>query len=263
MAEMFIRPAEGAIEYGCYSERGLMSYLMFVCLPKSRRLSDFLKLLKFPGNVPEQFSAVAANPEQVTLFSELNFGNEGFGCPDGAIYIHDPQPTMLFIETKLNESYVESCNITDEKKYNSTIQGQLELRWRLTHLYFNEPIQDNYVMETESLKKFYYKRDTFYHADSRQDPNKNGSWRRLEITEGVEYFLDKLKNCKNRIYFCAITNKDTSNPFDKGEGLQNKNEEVLLPKCYNMNWEDSKFQFCWMSADELIKFTELEISPNA
>ena len=42
MATMYIKPSEDKPQFGCYSERGLMSYFMFVELPK--RMGDFLIL---------------------------------------------------------------------------------------------------------------------------------------------------------------------------------------------------------------------------
>ncbi len=46
MAEMFFRDAQGNCRYGCYSERGLMSYYTFLILPT--QLATFLSELRFP-----------------------------------------------------------------------------------------------------------------------------------------------------------------------------------------------------------------------
>ena len=82
MATMYIKPSEDKPQFGCYSERGLMSYFMFVELPK--RMGDFLKALEFPKNVLNPFKDIV--PTNAIIFSELDFGKQGFGCPDGAIY---------------------------------------------------------------------------------------------------------------------------------------------------------------------------------
>ena len=132
MAELLLKPATSTTKFGCYSERGLMSYFMFVVLPT--QLGDFLADLQFPEGVTNPFASTKGTHPQAIIFSELDFGKEGFGCPDGAIFIEYPKPMMVFIECKANESYTKSCGGT-KRKYNSKIQGQLELRWPMTHLH--------------------------------------------------------------------------------------------------------------------------------
>src|SRR4051812_41008826 len=104
MAELILRPATATTRFGCYSERGLMSYFMFVVLPT--QVGDFLADLTFPQGVTSPFAGCRGAHPQSTIFSELNFGSEGFGCPDGAVFVEAPEPAMVFLETKLNESYV-------------------------------------------------------------------------------------------------------------------------------------------------------------
>ncbi len=259
MAEMFFRSAGKSSKYGCYSERGLMSYLMFVCLPQPEKLRHFLKQLEFPDNVLNPFRKKRKLPAKITIFSELDLGSVGFGCPDGAIYFHYPQPTMLFIETKFNETYRQSCQ---KRRYNSTIQGQLELRWRLTHLHFTKSHKiynkQNYLVETHAFKNAYRKKDVFYAHPTRKDESRRGSWRRLKIEKGVKEFLDKLGLCEGRVYFCAITH-DEKNPF-------NTVGKKLVPRCGDLKWDDAKHKFCWLSKKEMVKLTEelqTEDSPNA
>ncbi|MDB5350153.1 MAG: hypothetical protein JWN86_1400 [Planctomycetota bacterium] len=247
MAELILKPATPTTRFGCYSERGLMSYFMFVALPT--HVGDFLADLRFPEGVANPFEHERATHPQSTIFSELNFGSEGFGCPDGAVFVEGPDPSMVFLETKLNESYEASCRKSD---YNSTIQGQLELRWRLTELHRSRRHRvhggTTYIQETADFRAVYEEGDAaFYRHESRQDEAWRGSWRRLRILDGVKAFLDLLALCEQRVYFCAIT-KDERNPFDVISSS-------LRPRCGNGDWEDSRRQFCWLPVGRILGAT--------
>ena len=251
MAELILKPANTTTQFGCYSERGLMSYFMFVVLPT--QVGDFLADLHFPSGVISPFADRRGTHPTTIIFSELNFGNEGFGCPDGAIFVDAPHAAMLFVETKLNETYVTSCC---GDSYNSTIQGQLELRWRMTQLHRTNCHQvyksTTYIQETPEFKAIYKARDTaFYGHDNRQDEAWPGSWRRLRIAEGVKEFLDLLAKCEDRVYFCAIT-KDEQNPFDSVEAK-------LLPRCGNADWSASKRHFCWLPVNGIMNATPSKV----
>lgn len=100
MAKLIIRENPGNnYNFGCYSERGIISYLIFRYLTSNDRLLNFLQELSFPGE--EQNPFLNINIKAATLFSELNFGK--FGSPDGAIFItsskhveNDPINSMIF-----------------------------------------------------------------------------------------------------------------------------------------------------------------------
>lgn len=245
MAELFFRRANDTCNFGCYSERGIMSYFMFVRLPN--RVGDFLSSLQFAHGCPNPFSEYQGKSPKSTIFSELDFGNEGFGKPDGAIYVECPKPMMLLIEVKLNETYAQSCKITTKKDYNSTIKGQLELRWRFSHLHAtaerHEEDGNVYVRETSELKDIYSGRDAFYAAPKRQDETSLGAMRRLKIANGVKSFIDLMDKCEGRVFFCAITKEDR-NPFSNSD-------DTNMPVCGSMPWADAKKQFCWLPASTL------------
>lgn len=247
MAEMRFIPIDEKHQFGCYSERGLMSYFMFVQLPNN--LKEFLKSLQFPKDVPHPFAIMNEPITKSIIFSELSFGNEGFGSPDGAIYVEWPTPTMIFIEIKANETYEQSFK---NESYNSTLKGQLELKWRLVSSYFSdrEFILDRsvYLHEDKELKEFYTlddaRCDEFYRSDIRKDEKLVSSWRRLQKTEGVKEFLDTLGRTRERVFYLSITT-DQTNPFD--------GKDTKMPRCYGKNWSEAKQQFCWLSIKELMK----------
>jgi hypothetical protein len=221
-----------------------MSYFMFVVLPT--QIGNFLADLKFPEGVTHPFNCGRGTYTETTIFSELNFGSEGFGCPDGAVFVKGPEPAMLFLETKLNESYTASCQ---KPSYNSSIRGQLELRWRMTELHRSKCHQvygnTRYIQETADFKKVYMEADSaFYGHEDRQDESWPGSWRRLRIADGVGMFLDLLDQSGSRVYFCAIT-KDERNPFDVID-------PSLLPRCGNGDWKNTRRQFCWLPVSRIL-----------
>jgi len=278
-AKMYMKPSKTDLQFGCYSERGLMSYFMFIDLPKN--LPEFLQALKFP-NCDENLFGKIKN-EDITnaiIFSELDLGKkEGFGCPDGAIYFeYNGKKTMILIEVKANEIYEKSYNPKKEYKkgYNSTIKGQLELRWRMKELLLNEcfcndnPNEYNdrkktYLREIERMRDFYVKdksqpHDRFYTKNKMDDENSLASWRRLIINEtgeendesGVKKFIDELQKCKNEEVYFLVISKDTENPFDKVSDLQCprcstiKKESHEKYLCEELPWKNAKKQFCWL-----------------
>lgn len=293
-AKMYMKPSKTNIQFGCYSERGLMSYFMFIELPEL--MPKFLQALSFPEGVESPFNEITIT--KAIIFSELDLGKTvGFGCPDGAIYFEykkddETISTMILIEVKANETYEDSCKLKETKKkkddpneeensqeyedgYNSTIKGQLELRWRMKELLLNKCFCDNkltpysegkkYLREIERMRNFYSSKnsqphDEFY-TDEKNSKNTLASWRRLIINEtgkdndksGVKKFIDELQKCKNdEVYFLVIS-KGKSNPFDIGSNLPrcstiekksgNKLDEY---SCEELPWKNAKKQFCWL-----------------
>ena len=262
-AKMYMKPSKTDIQFGCYSERGLMSYFMFIVLPEL--MPKFLKALRFPNCDENLFEKI--KNEDITnaiIFSELDLGKTvGFGCPDGAIYFeYNGKKTMILIEVKANEIYEKSYNPKKEYKkgYNSTIKGQLELRWRMKELLLNEcfcndnPNEYNdkkktYLREIGSVRDFYLKdedakvkpqpHDRFYTKNKMDDENSLASWRRLIINEtgkdkdesGVKKFIDELQKCKNEDVYFLVISMDEKNPFFCDDQNKPRNSKVVFPQC--------------------------------
>jgi len=277
---MYMKPGIKNPQFGCYSERGLMSYFMFVDLPKL--MLEFLQALEFSSNKENPFKEITiTNP---IIYSELDLGKTvGFGCPDGAIYFeykkdNKPFSTMILIEVKANETYEKSCNKGNKGGYNSTIKGQLELRWRMKELLLNdcfcnenaehyENEKKKYLREIKQLSELYNKPpcDEFYTKEKKDAEKPKARWRRLIINEGgVKEFIDKLKECKNEVYFLVIS-KGT-NPF---------NNESHHPRCYTIEtnselnldakkvikldcWDTAKEKFCWLPVTKIEDSSKLK-----
>jgi hypothetical protein len=244
MANLY-RKTIGNTTLRCYSERGLMSYFMFHVLPD--RMQDFLRNIEFSRNSPNRLHGIPKF-EELTLFSELGFGNEGFGNPDGAIWFrHEGRPVLIMIEVKLNQTWQQSCRAT--ASYNSTIRGQLELKWRLMTLYksgrFTDILGVRYIVENDGLIEGFREYDSKY--ANVNDMLKLGfeGRRRLRLVQGVGEFFKEYVAPTNfeDIYYLALTN-ERKNPLDHLPDLR--------PRCIGENGQevaDGLNQFCWASKD--------------
>jgi hypothetical protein len=247
MPEMRYNKANDTCEFGCYGERGLVSYFMFVVLPT--QIGDFLAELRFPAGVANPFIDLRGTNPKATIFSELDLGKKhGFGCPDGAIYLECPEPTMIFIEVKMSKSYAESNRIKPQLNrndgYNSTLKGQFELKWRLTELNRRRSHVDSSteteLRETDSMYHQYKDSDWFYKR--RAASGITSHRRHLNIDSGVKKFLDRLRDTGDRVYFLAITSEQgqnsNSSPFTS--------DARGMPRTCDTEWDVAKAQFCWL-----------------
>lgn len=248
MAEMLFKKINDNCELGCYSERGLMAYFMFVQLPT--QLPEFLKSLRFVEGVPNPFANQSESISKSIIFSELDLGKRhGFGCPDGAIYLELPWPVMIFVEVKINKSYANSnLFVRHEGRndgYNSTLKGQLELKWRLTELNRSrttEKISINVELrETDDMFRQYKEDDWFYR---RRANNGNLTDRRhLRIDNGVRTFLDLLRDCGDQVYFLAVTKEDAD---QDGSNTPFTSDSGGMPRTLGTSWNVVKAKFCWL-----------------
>lgn len=254
MAELWI-PQENAIKYGCYSERGIMSYFVFRQLPTL--LSQFLSHLTSLTGKALPFNEVSLNDQlsNVTLFGELEFGNRGFGSPDGAVYFElDQQAILMFIEVKFNETYQRSNNKPIDK-YNSTLKGQLELKWRMMSSYFLGLIHEencDYIVESDAQIASYGASDTKYKFQSEAPPGRKAR-RCLAMREGVGEFFARFVKSKitiNDVYFVGIT-QDTENPFAENENL---------PQFIQQDGASDKSAYdrlCWVSSNNILSLCDI------
>ncbi len=235
------RKIVGGTTFACYSERGIVAYFMLRVLPHDPL--GFLRQIE-NGAGDKPFASLQPGAiGNLTIFSELVFGSKhGFGNPDGALYFTvDGQPRLVFYEAKLNEKYLKSC---EGKAYNSTIQGQLELKWRLLALVQQGAFQTiknkKYVVESQAFASEYPK-DKFY-SPSAKKKSGYAAFRHLRFHGGVETILTNyIPATAEQVYFLTSTNDDT-NPFVGTSIPADKR-----PHCVGKTWDQVKGQFCWIS----------------
>jgi hypothetical protein len=242
MARLFNKKV-GEITFACYSERGIVAYFMLRVLPTDP--TGFLRQIQNGASDFPFASVDSASISGLTIFSELGFGSVGFGNPDGAVYFEvNKQPFMVFYEAKLNETYLQSCS---GQSYNSTIQGQLELKWRLLNLYKSGEIKTDgdhrCIVESAEYASHYAEFDKFYTPSAEEEDPSLVRQRRLLLKGGVEeVFTTYISKCHlDQVFFLASTN-DTSNPLINPATPPHK-----LPRCFGKSWEAAQRQFCWIS----------------
>jgi hypothetical protein len=287
MAKLILK-THGDVTFACYSERGIIAHLMYRVIPV--RLDDVLNTMKFPRGAARPFNEVKPGElREITIFSELDFGTEGFGKPDGAVaFTLNDRRYMIFLEGKANEKYADSCKekqpqerkekltlleelaqalegaraeepsapegATSTEGYNSTLRGQLELRYRAIRLfkqYRDESVERrehkremrDCLRETKRVKEFYRDKDGFYAHPTRTDEKNPGSWRRLWLKDGVKQVFEIIERTPDEnILFLSFTT-DPDNPLDVIETNPN------APRLFDdPNWRDAKHRFPWISS---------------
>ncbi|MCX8016242.1 MAG: hypothetical protein N2692_03040 [Patescibacteria group bacterium] len=228
MADLYFKKYPDNITFECYSERGVISFLMLKWLTEDKdNINKFIGLIedKNKNNPLKNFK-----PSQISIFTELVLGFRGFGCPDGLLYLkNEIEEKLIFIEAKTNENAEESCNL----KKSSSLNNQIELKMRMLHHYFKDP------------------QKTIIRAIN---PNNKKENRTLELKDGVKVvfeYIKKFEQKTNDVYFLIIT-KDSKNPILEFEKKLNK---VSLKKDVYPKY---KKQICWINFETLINLTGLK-----
>jgi hypothetical protein len=240
MAKLYKKTGRG-VTFACYSERGIVAYFMLRVLPADS--AGFLRQIVDGAGAAPFATVLAGQIANLSVFSELAFGSKyGFGNPDGALYFEiGGTAYMIFYEAKINETYQQSCKGVS---YNSTIQGQLELKWRVVTLYHQGSVQTykgtKYIEETDEFRAFYSDKDKFYDPSAEEEDPSLASHRHLALKEGVKKVFDEyVSKCgPERVYFLASTN-DPHNPFTDAA--------TPLPRCHGKTWEEVRHRFCWIN----------------
>ena len=136
--------------------------------------------------------------------TEYELGPQGFGTPDGSVHITTPdRHFFVFVEAKC-DSFAMSCRqpplktvddlsapdldidrLCRENTFNSSLNGQLELRWRFVNA-FRMAYQGNHALVTEqrvSLNQELLAADRFYwRLLLAPNPAITGHWRRVDMS---------------------------------------------------------------------------------
>jgi len=201
----------------CYSERGILSWFFFRHLVK---LENFQALLE--KVFPEEKLEVIKDIREYAVFSEFVLGSVGFGNPDGALYFDTGEKDnkgkyFIFFEGKLNESYSDSCTNKPDK-YNSSIKGQIELKWRFIEALSEVNYGVDRIQETKNTKEAYGVGgenpvvDIFY--EKRQGKDYEYIFRHVLLKDGVKKLYESyLKYVHSDNFYVLISTKENTNPF--------------------------------------------------
>jgi len=285
---------------GFYGERGLMTWLFNYAIPQRPWwFADKVEMAN--GESLAHILNVHSEADicRVTSLNEFDLGKSGFGCPDGAVIVENRSgmKSWVFVEAK-NESYEKSSmdwkvaesrrSAYDRKKeaadgdltgrieknygYNSSINGQLELKWRFVKaLHATEwlnrgEIGNNLlIIEGQTLATEYSPVDAFYwDKPSVPAASRVSCYRRLRVSGGIKDICKAhWRNIsEENFYFIAITLESKSSPTSAGEKLNPFRRDMSKPNLHmpkmlaRDSGENERKRFGWLNM-EVVK-TEME-----
>jgi len=233
--------------YLAWGERGLVgTFLLDLCQLPLSIVTEFLRSTEFPG-------APVFASQYLTSFKSIlepDFSNTGFGHPDAILIgTFDSDRILVIVEAKRTslEQASQSCCNRGSEKFNSCLNGQLELNYCLTRALSKFKAEDTELVEPNWILSTPYNKE----RKGRLRSLKKGGVLRTIVDEiaGV-----KLKEC----YHLIVTNEPT-NPFDVCESsmLPELFEQVLDEdgdwRCEN-RWSNLRSQFGWINYDRIEKF---------
>ena len=225
MAQWYRQNRPGGNNLWLYSERGLMSHLV------SHLLAEHLNLVLRQARNQNGVTLGDVIPRvrsHLTL-AEFELGPQGFGTPDGAVFIDSgDKKSFIFVEAKqgiyvrswlaprimtqhdLAQPNVNIDRECRENKFNSSINGQLELRWRFVNA-FLASVAANVRLVAEqraNLQSDLMSSDRFYWRLSLiPNPSVPEHWRRVGMADAHECLYELLSEVDNEHFFLlAITN---------------------------------------------------------
>jgi hypothetical protein len=219
-----------------YSERGLLSHLFHDML-----IADPFPMLEAATNATGISLRKALDIQHVqgfAVYTEFDLGAQGFGSPDGGLLlIGERRRAFIFIEGKailfplsfkdpdvvaqpirdLNWDLLDLDRIMRDNIFNSSINGQMELKWRFVNALRKSPLSaSNQQFVTEQAVKLpleILKCDRFYwRRRLNPRPEVTDDWRRVEVGGELRQLFKDLRPVED-YYLLAIT-ADTEAPVD-------------------------------------------------
>jgi hypothetical protein len=238
-----------------YSERGLISHLF--CHLLADHLDFVLDNAKdVDGTTLRQ--EIGEYRSHTTL-TEYELGPQGFGTPDGSFMTTAPERCcFVFVEAK-QDSFVNSCKAPDPKshealsvpgldidklcnknKFNSSINGQLELRWRFVNAVRMSVLASEQVVSERHVRVLppdLMAGDRFYwRLFLRPDQNIKEHWRRVDMRGDLRCLYTRLKEvcdderrneARNGFYLLLVTLDEAPPNFESSLRLFDQNGDRL------------------------------------
>lgn len=193
-----------------YSERGLLGYYLCnvvgpLSLLKAARNLDGVTLMNSLG---------AGDLQHFAAYTEFDLGNNGFGCPDGGLLlVSDLWRAFVFIEVKVC-SFARSfrCPPTPNalvRDFNSSINGQMELKWRFVNALRTSLDNESGPIVTEqtvTIAPEIRDSDRFYWTRPQKSSNP-ADWRRTGMGGDLQSIFNDLRSV-GRFCILSITADD-------------------------------------------------------
>ena len=209
MSAFIKKKIDNDINLYLYSERGKLDLLYHYYL---NSLHKFSILLESCTNKNDSLGGLVSGYKSFTLFSEFDLGKEGFGSPDGCIVTDNG--FVIFIEGK-NIKFQDSLKLPNKgniKGFNSSINGQIELRWRFINAFLH--MQGDKISERNILLDEYKEFDVFYENTKRKafETSNDAKYRRLADKDLLKDISEIFKNISIEKVFFLVVTKDTDYP---------------------------------------------------
>lgn len=213
-----------------YSERGVLSYLYSYLMLNS--LESVLKEAK--NSKKESLDQIVefSQDTKYTILQEFDLGSEGFGSPDGGLLLESNElKTFVFIEgkaisfdssfqspkrieimvDKLDPNSASFETLRNKNNYNSSINGQLELRWRFINSFRRAKKKKELVVTEQFLNvpPEYLKVDRFYwRRKLKPQKSEPTDWRRVNMNIDLQPLYDLLKSVDQFILLAITSDKE-------------------------------------------------------
>ena len=244
-----------------YSERGVMSYLFAQIW---RELPE--RILEIAETVTgETLGQRVGELRKFRVLTEFELGNLGFGSPDGALMIqnNDHEWHFVFIETK-RKSWVDSSEAPttrnpeqlklasssqlnswcERNKFNSSINGQLEMRCRFVNAFRNSIHSKSTLVIEREVPEVLMNCDRFYwRRQLNPDVNRIEDWRRVEMGADLRPLWKALESVSDRFYYLAITNEEVAPDMSTVRLFDSDGERMAE--------ESAQTRLFWMSLSHL------------
>jgi hypothetical protein len=217
-----------------YGERGLVNGL-FLDLRDAGRILEFLRKIQFAHREPPHL-----DPEtKVLVIVEAGFAE--FGCPDAILVVQTPDQKRLvfFVEAKAGRYEDNAQNYGQrEPGFNSTINGQLSLRYRLACALRGFGKGQSRLEEPKSLA-------TAYGEPNPRRLLKPGNLKhivRRYLAGDSHYFFVALTDDKTNVWPAIETEKPELLPF-----LADESAPETIPWALKHNaWDRKRENFGWI-----------------
>jgi len=222
-----------------WGERGLVTTFLLdlSSLKTPSNFSNFLEIIELADGKKINFK-----PQKIKCIVEPDFGNKGFGHPDALILFEntDQEKILIFFEAKI-KTYNQYNKNRGEEKFNSSINGQLELNHRLTIALSKFASGNGILKEPSWIAKTDYINERYKELRILKD--------KKVIEKIVKPIVDLKIN--NRNYYHIILTNDYTNPL-----LTEKNLPQLFDENNKDRWSDLKTNFGWINFKNLKQFAE-------
>ncbi|VVB91331.1 Uncharacterised protein [uncultured archaeon] len=218
-----------------WGERGVVTTFL-LDLTSFQTISKFLDEIEFADG-----NRIKFEPQKMRC--EPDFGRDGFGTPDAIIILENinKEKIVIIIEAKLSKYIVASKNPSNrgKDKFNSKINGQLELNYCLTRAMSEFTFKKTVLEEPSWILK------TNYNIE------RKGYLRIIKDIDVIENIVKPFALPDIDSYYHIILTDDNSNPL-----ITNTNLPELYDENNNNMWDTFKSNFGWINYLKLKQLAE-------